>query len=351
MRSARAVGRRSGEGRDPERSLNGSSLPGRPVQDVDQLTALVSGQDRRQEISPEDPAHADSQDLELLQRIHALGPLGPFASLRHRGSVNRLVREGLLTLDGVLDTAGEGFMGPISDAHDVLAVRGRCGGQRTLMQCWMAGGTASVVSGPPGPDLVASVDGLDRRRYTALTLDRSSLASHACAWAGVRTFPAALGQELLIPEDVFTQRVSDSCTPLPPLPQIRVAAGRTGGGVDPSEDPEAQPTLEIDPEVLTGWWSEPWFVWEVTSARLGVNLGLISAHGAGNYVFGGDRVASERAGEPLVRVAPVSAQSVWETLWLLAHGGGEDGAAGRSVLEGKPQRGPLGQVPELPRHP
>ena len=308
------------------RSLNGTTPAGQAV-DVQSLQRLVAGADQRRRISPEDPVLTSAEDLELLQRVHALGPLGPFATLRNRGRLNRLTREGLLTLDGALDTAGEQFMETVSSAEDVLAVRGSCGRHHTLLQGWLSGDEVSVVTGPPGPDLVASVEGLERSRYTALTVDRGSLASQVCAWAGVRTFPAALGAELLLPDETFSRRVADACAP---LPERLTASG-------------------ADPESLAGWWAEPWFVWEVTSIRLGVNLGLISAQGAGNYVFGADADATARAGQAMVRVAPVTAQAVWESLWLLAHGGGVDGAAGKPVLGGTPRRGPLGEVPVLPR--
>lgn len=320
-------------GRAHEHSLNGSSWPGRTVPDVDTLARLVAGESRRATVSPEDPARAGAEDLELLQRVHALGPLGPFATVRNRAAVGRLVREGLLTLDGLLASAGEEFMRPISTAHEVLAVRGRCGGRRTLLQGWISGPDVAVVSGPAGPDLMAAVDRQDGREYAVMSLDRGSLASLVCQWAGVRTFPAALPRDLLLPEELFTQRVADGCAPVPDPEQLEPVPGEAS----------------VDHDAVTGWWGAPWFTWEVTSARHGVNLGLISAQAAGNYVFGGDPAASERAGMSMVRVAPVSAQSVWEALWLLTHGGGAAGAAGRPVLGGTPRRGPLGEAPVLPR--
>ena len=330
--------------REQQRSLNGTSPSGTQVQDVEGLERIVRGDARRQQSTPEDPARASAHDLEVLQRIHALGPLGRFASLRNRGSVGRLTREGLLTLDGTLDAAGEDFMRPVAQAHDVLAVRGRYGGQRTLMQAWLSGTEASVVSGPAGADLLAAAKGVDRPQYATLGVDRGSLASQVCDWAGVRTFPATLTQDLVLPETTFTRRVLNGCMPVPDPSEF---AALDGAGAGESAGTAAAP----DPEALASWWDEPWFVWEVTSIRLGVNLGLISAHGAGNYVFGADTAASELHEQPMVRVAPVTAQAVWETLWLLAYGGGEDGAAGKPVLEGTPQRGPLGAVPVLPRHP
>lgn len=334
------------------RSLNGTTPAGQAV-DVQSLQRLVAGADQRRRISPEDPVLTSAEDLELLQRVHALGPLGPFATLRNRGRLNRLTREGLLTLDGALDTAGEQFMETVSSAEDVLAVRGSCGRHHTLLQGWLSADEVSVVTGPPGPDLVASVEGLERSRYTALTVDRGSLASQVCAWAGVRTFPAALGTELLLPEETFSRRVADACAPVPDAGELFGAGGAGGAaaGGRAADDPEGWPTLAVDPDSVAAWWAEPWFVWEVTSVRLGVNLGLINAQGAGNYVFGGDRAATERAGRPMVRVAPVTAQTVWETLWLLAHGGGVDRAAGAPVLGSTPRRGRLGEVPVLPREP
>lgn len=327
-----------------QRSLNGTTPSGQQVQDVEGLERVVRGDARREQATPEDPARASADDLEALQRIHALGPLGRFASLRNRGSIGRLTREGLLTLDGALDAAGEDFMRPVSTAHDVLAVRGRYGRQRTLLQAWLSGAEASVVSGPAGSDLLAAADGSDRPQYAALSVDRGSLASLVCDWAGVRTFPAALTEDLLLPETTFTRRVLNGCMPVPDPSEFARPGGAAEG--ESSDDGTA-----LDPEALAGWWGEPWFVWEVTSVRLGVNLGLISAHGAGNYVFGSDTAASERCEQPMVRVAPATAQAVWEALWLLTHGGGEDGAAGKPVLQGTPRRGPLGTVPALPRNP
>ncbi|MFC7400944.1 hypothetical protein [Citricoccus sp. GCM10030269] len=282
----------------------------RPILDVDSLQRHVGGEDRRQSATPEDPGHLRSNDLEVLQSIHHLGPLGRYASFRHRSSIGRLVREGFLTLDGVLDTAGEGFMEPVANAEDVLALRGQCGHERTLMQSWLFGDQVSTVSGASGADVMAGVVNDHQSRYTVALAEREALPSQACAWAGVRTAASVLTGEVLVSEDEFTVRVADSLKPPPPGMATRLA----------------------------DLWREPWFVWEVTSSRLGVNLAFINAQGIGNYVFGADAEASEKAGQLMVRIAPVTARAVWETMWVLSHDGGAAGGAGGEVL-GVPQTG------------
>lgn len=271
-----------------------------PIHDVEALQRHLGGEQRRRSTSPEDPGQLRSRDLEVLQSVHRLGSLGRFATFRHRSAIGRLIREGFLTLDGVLDSAGEDFMHPVAAAEDVLALRGQCGGERTLMQSWLAGDQVSTVSGMPGADLMAGVVQENRSRYTVALAERGALASQACTWAGVRAGPALLSDELLVDEDEFTARVLDPQHPAP----------------------------DGSPAGLAELWREPWFVWEATSSALGVNLAFVSAQGAGNYVFGADAEASERDGRLLLRLAPVSARTVWETLWVLTHGGGADAAAG-----------------------
>ncbi|NUL46130.1 hypothetical protein F7P69_13135 [Cellulosimicrobium funkei] len=273
---------------------------GRPIVDVEALQRHISGEDRRQNTSPEDPVLLRSDDLEVLQSIHHLGSLGRFATLRNRSAIGRLVREGFLTLDGVLDIAGEDFMGPIATAEDVLALRGQCGVERTLMQSWLAGARVATVSGAPGADVMAGVVSQSQSRYAVALAERDALASQVCTWAGVRTGPALLAGELLVDEDEFTARVAD---PLYPAP-------------------------DGSPPELVELWAEPWFVWESTSSALGVNLAFISTQGNGNYVFGADAEASNDAGRLLLRIAPVTARAVWETLWVLSHGGGAARASG-----------------------
>ncbi|MDI3329732.1 MAG: hypothetical protein QJR09_03210 [Micrococcus sp.] len=299
-----------------------------PLADVAALQRHLSGEARRRHASPEDPGRLRSADLEVLQSVHELGPLGPFASFRNRRSIARLEREGFLTLDGALDEAGEEFMRPIAEAEDVLALRGQVGGERTLFQSWLAGRDVATVSGAPGPDLLAGVGlaggGSGHRTYAVTHAERGALPSQVCAWAGVRTHPPAMIGQLLVPEAEFTARAAD---PLRPPPAAVFGA---------------------DGDALAALWAEPWFVWEVTSSALGVNLAFINAQGAGNYVFGGDRAASEEAGELMVRIAPVTAQAVWETLWVLSHRGGQAGAQGSAVL-GVAQDGRQSlQVPDLP---
>ncbi|MGM7668585.1 hypothetical protein [Microbacterium sp. A93] len=285
----------------------------RPIHDVEALQRHLSGEDRRRNASPEDPGRLRSSDLEVLQSVHRLGSLGRFATFRNRSAIGRLIREGFLTLDGVLDTAGDDFMRPVSTAEDVLALRGQCGTERTLMQSWLAGEQVSTVSGAPGADVMAGVVQEKSSRYTVALAERGALASQACAWAGVRAAPALLSGELLVDEDEFTARVIDPQHPVP----------------------------DGSPEELTELWAEPWFVWEATSSALGVNLAFISAQGAGNYVFGADAEASERDGRLLLRLAPVTARTVWETMWVLSHGGGAAAAAGNGQREvlGVPQTG------------
>ncbi|MEO9247750.1 hypothetical protein ABDK96_08670 [Citricoccus nitrophenolicus] len=149
-----------------------------------------------------------------------------------------------------------------------------------------------------------------RARFTVALAERGALASQACTWAGVRAAPA-----LLVDEDEFTARVIDPQHPAP----------------------------DGSPGELEQLWGEPWFVWEATSSTLGVNLAFISAQGAGNTVFGADAEASEQNGRLLLRLAPVTARTVWETMWVLSHGGGDagGGAGGdgpREVLD-VPQTG------------
>lgn len=286
-----------------------------PIHDVEALQRHLGGEDRRGSVNPEDPGQLRSQDLEVLQSVHQLGSLGRFATLRNRSSIGRLVREGFLTLDGLMDSAGEGFMQPIAAAEDVLALRGRCGAEQTLMQSWLAGDQVSTVSGAPGADVLAGVVKEKRSRYTVALAERDALASQACAWAGVRAAPALLHGELLVDEDEFTARVLDPQHPAP----------------------------DHSPAELTELWAEPWFVWEATSSTLGVNLAFISAQSGGNYVFGADAGASERDGRLLLRLAPVTARTVWETMWVLSHRGGDGadqhpGGGPREVL-GVPQTG------------
>ncbi|GAA4779391.1 hypothetical protein [Citricoccus nitrophenolicus] len=281
-----------------------------PIHDVEALERHLEGEQRRRSTSPEDPGQLRSSDLEVLQSVHRLGSLGRFATFRNRSSIGRLIREGFLTLDGVLDSAGEDFMHPVATAEDVLALRGQCGAERTLMQSWLAGDQVATVSGAPGADVMAGVVQGNRSRYTVSLAERGALPSQACTWAGVRAAPALVAGELLVDEDEFTARVID---PLYPAP-------------------------DESPEGLAQLWREPWFVWEATSSALGVNLAFISAQGAGNYVFGADAEASERDGRLLLRLAPVTARTVWETMWVLSHGGGAAGRAGGEVL-GVPQTG------------
>lgn len=294
-----------------------------PIHDVEALQRHLSGEDRRRNASPEDPGQLRSADLEVLQSVHRLGSLGRFATFRNRSAIGRLVREGFLTLDGVLDAAGEDFMRPVATAEDVLALRGRCGTERTLMQSWLAGEQVSTVSGAPGADVMAGVVTEDRSRYTVALAERGALASQACTWAGVRAAPALLGGELLVDEDEFTARVIDPQHPAP----------------------------DGSPAELTELWGQPWFVWEATSSALGVNLAFISAQGAGNYVFGADAAASERDGRLLLRLAPVTARTVWETMWVLSHGGGSGDDAGNASAGGAGQgpREVLG-VPQTGTH-
>ncbi|MGO1886040.1 MAG: hypothetical protein ACTH3G_11855 [Citricoccus sp.] len=280
-----------------------------PIHDVEALQRHLSGEDRRRSTSPEEPGQLRSADLEVLQSVHRLGSLGRFATFRNRSAIGRLVREGFLTLDGVLDSAGEDFMQPVAAAEDVLALRGQCGAERTLMQSWLAGEQVSTVSGAPGADVMAGVAQEKRTRYTVALAERGALASQACTWAGVRALPALLSGELLVDEDEFTARVLD---PLHPAP-------------------------DGSPEELAELWAQPWFVWEATSSALGVNLAFISAQGAGNYVFGADAEASERDGRLLLRLAPVTARTVWETMWVLSHGGGAAGEAGSGESEQGPR--------------
>lgn len=285
----------------------------RPIQDVEALQRHLGGEQRRRTASPEDPGQLGSADLEVLQSVHRLGSLGRFATFRNRSAIGRLIREGFLTLDGVLDAAGQDFMHPVATAEDVLALRGQCGTERTLMQSWLAGEQVSTISGAPGADVMAGVVQEKRSRYTVALAERGALASQACTWAGVRAAPALLGGELLVDEDEFTARVIDPQHPAP----------------------------DGSPGELEQLWREPWFVWEVTSSALGVNLAFISAQEAGNYVFGADSEASEQDGRLLLRLAPVTARTVWETLWVLSHGGGtgsESGETPREVL-GVPQTG------------
>jgi hypothetical protein len=296
---------------------------GHSITDVATLQRHIRGEARRQQASPDVPAQLRSADLELLQSVHELGSLGPFASFRNRRSIARLEREGFLTLDGALSAAGEGFMRPITEAEDVLSLRGQVGGERTLFQSWLAGTEVATVSGAPGPDLLAGV-GTRRRAYAVTRAERSALASQACTWAGVRTHPATMHVHLLVAEAEFTARVSDPMCPPP-----NAVFGKDG-------------------DAIAALWAAPWFVWEITSSALGVNLAFINALGAGNYVFGGDASVSDEAGELMVRIAPVTAQAVWETLWVLSHRGGRSGAQGRDVL-GVAQDGrqPL-EAPDLP---
>lgn len=301
-------------------------MPGRddaplPIHDIAALERRLDGQDRRGDVNPEDPGRLRSRDLEVLQSVHRLGSLGRFATLRHRSSIGRLVREGFLTLDGLMDAAGAGFMHPIAAAEDVLALRGRCGAEQTLMQSWMAGDRVSTVSGAPGADVLAGVVKDHRSTYSVALSERGALASQACAWAGVRAAPGLLNGELLVDEDEFTARVLDPQHPAP----------------------------DGSPTELAQLWDEPWFVWEATSSTLGVNLAFISAQGAGNYVFGADAEASRQDGRLLLRLAPVTARAVWETMWVLSHRGGEDAEGDRGGGPGGGPRQVLG-VPQTGDH-
>ena len=150
---------------------------------------------------------------------------------------------GFLTLDGAIEAAGEGFMRPIAEAEEVLALRGQAVGADPVPILADRDGRLHRLrcagSGPAGrrrdqaPHLRGDVRRARRPGIPGLHLGRGP---HP---------PGQDDRQLLVTETEFTARVADSLRPPP-------------GAVFGS-----------DGDALAALWAEPWFVWEVTSPRWG----------------------------------------------------------------------------------